>query len=82
MTDNQDSVENQENATTKPPRRWGRATALVAGGLVAGGILAGAVTALAAPDDTTINDRSTTAGDDAGVADPRPEGGGLLERNR
>ncbi|MGI8721368.1 MAG: hypothetical protein ACR2JG_03985 [Geodermatophilaceae bacterium] len=46
MADNQVSPENQEIATTASPRRWGRATALVAGGLVAGGILAGTVTAL------------------------------------
>jgi hypothetical protein len=76
MADNQDSAENQENATTASLRRWGRAAALVAGGLVAGGILVGTVTALAAPDDTTINDTTTAAGDDAGREGPRPEGGG------
>jgi len=62
MTDNQASADNDDSATTQSPRRWGRATALVAGGLVAGGMLAGTVTALAARDD-------------AGRGGTRPEGG-------
>ncbi len=81
MADNKDSADTHDTATTQSPRRWGQATALVAGGLVAGGILASTVTALAAPDDTTTTDTSTTdssttTDDDAGRDGPHSDGGG------
>jgi len=69
-----------DTTRTNPPRRWGRATALVASGVLAGGILAGTLTATAATDDSTDPSATTTTGetatDETADAAGRPGGRG------